>query len=82
MPIAISLAPLGLIVETVRPEVSAATVNTRVGTVPGLKQRRGVGSVVGGALLVEGDRLPDAERMRDLVHRRPLRGLLISRGTR
>lgn len=72
VPVRVRLGPLIVIVETIRPDVTAAAVDDRRRAVPRPQQRRGRGPVVGGAPRVEALRLPDAERVGDLVERRAL----------
>lgn len=73
MAVPIRLAPLGLVVQAVRPEMPASAVNLGTSAVPRSKKRRRRWPVVRGALLIEGRRLAHTERVRDLVHGRALR---------
>lgn len=73
MPVRIRVAHLALVVEPIRPEVAAPAADGRRGPVKGAHQRQGGGPGLGGAVAVERVRLADAQRVRDLVERHPLR---------
>ena len=68
MPIRIRLAPLGIIIQPIRPNMAAPTVNHRAGTIPTPQQRQRGPPVPGCALGVERVGLPDAQGVADFVH--------------
>jgi hypothetical protein len=66
------IAPLGLVVQAIRPKVSASTTNHRSITIPATQQRNSSRPVAARAVIVECLSLTHAECVSDLVQRRPL----------
>jgi len=73
MSIRIRLTPLGLVIQPIRPKVRTPTTNLRTRTIPAPQQRQRSLPIPRLALAIKRRRLPDAQRMANLVHRSALR---------
>ena len=72
MPIRITLTPLSIIIQPIRPDMPAATINLCTGPIPRLQQPRRRRPVIRRAPRGKRLCLADAQRVRHLVQRRAL----------
>jgi hypothetical protein len=68
MPIRIRLAPLVVIIQPIRPNMTAPTINLRTCPIPTPQQRQRTPPIPRRTLAIKRRRLPNAQRVRDFVH--------------
>ena len=73
MSVRIRLAPLIVVIQTIRPEVRSTTANLRTRSIEAPKQRQSRLPVTRGTQRVKVGSLTNAKSVRNLVHRRALR---------